>query len=83
MALGIHQTIINRVLAMLGRLPAIKNLAFAGGVAINRCIQHLLEASLQIPLLIPDDPQIVGALGAAIYGSDGADLNQASSMQVS
>jgi predicted CoA-substrate-specific enzyme activase len=75
-ALGIHQAITHRVLTMLGRLPTIKNLVFAGGVAFNRCVQLLLKESLQIPLLIPHDPQIVGALGAAIFGSEGAILNQ-------
>jgi activator of 2-hydroxyglutaryl-CoA dehydratase len=54
---------------MLGRLPQISPLVFAGGVAYNQCIRQLLCAHRNIELLVPSDPQIIGALGAAIYGS--------------
>lgn len=65
-ALGIHEAIAKRALSMLGRLPAFDSLVFAGGVAQNRCIKHLLERSLKVQVLIPEEPQIVGALGAAL-----------------
>ncbi len=65
-ALGIHHAITRRVLSMLGRLPPFSNLVFAGGVARNACIRHLLQESLKIPVLVPNDPQIIGALGAAL-----------------
>ena len=67
-ALGIHEAIARRVLSMLGRLPAFESLVFAGGVAHNQCIRSLIEKSLKVPVLVPDDPQIVGALGAALNG---------------
>jgi predicted CoA-substrate-specific enzyme activase len=65
-ALGIHDAITRRVLSMLGRLPAFSSLVFAGGVARNPCIRQLLEHSLKIPVLVPEEPQTVGALGAAL-----------------
>jgi len=65
-ALGIHEAITKRVLSMLGRLPSFKSLVFAGGVARNRCMKYLLEQSLNMSVLVPDEPQIVGALGAAL-----------------
>jgi len=65
-ALGIHQSITKRALTMLGRLPAFESLVFAGGVAHNNCIKRLIEESLKIPVLVPDEPQVVGALGAAL-----------------
>lgn len=67
-ALGIHEAIGQRILGMLGRLSSIPSLVFAGGVAYNQCIGHLLTRSLRIPLLIPSEPQLVGALGAAVEG---------------
>lgn len=67
-ALGIHEAIVRRVLSMLGRMPAFESLVFAGGVAHNQCIKVLLEESLKVPVLVPEDPQIVGALGAALSG---------------
>jgi predicted CoA-substrate-specific enzyme activase len=65
-ALGIHEAITKRILSMLGRLPPFENLVFAGGVARNKCIRSLLERSLGKPVLVPDEPQMVGALGASI-----------------
>ncbi|MFC1926051.1 acyl-CoA dehydratase activase [Chloroflexota bacterium] len=68
-ALGIHTAIVQRTLSMLGRLPSIQGLVFAGGVAYNQCVCQLLSERLGVPLLIPPEPQIVGALGAAFEGS--------------
>lgn len=68
-ALGIHEAITMRVLSMLGRLPAFASLVFAGGVARNNCIRRLLEAHLKLPVLVPEEPQVVGALGAALSTS--------------
>jgi predicted CoA-substrate-specific enzyme activase len=65
-ALGIHEAITKRVLSMLGRLPAFYSLVFAGGVAQNMCIKNLLERSLKVRVMVPVEPQIVGALGAAL-----------------
>lgn len=65
-ALGIHEAITRRVLSMLGRLPVFDSLVFAGGVAHNKCIKHLLKQSLKLPVLVPEEPQVVGALGAAL-----------------
>jgi (R)-2-hydroxyacyl-CoA dehydratese activating ATPase len=78
-ALGLHQSIIHRVLTMLGRLPRVESLVFAGGVAFNPCIRRLLEENLQISMMIPEDPQIVGALGAAMHGIVVPDLNSSTS----
>lgn len=68
-ALGIHEAISQRSLTMLGRLSPVTSLVFAGGVAHNQCMRHLLSKSLGVPLLIPEEPQIVGALGAATKGA--------------
>jgi activator of 2-hydroxyglutaryl-CoA dehydratase len=53
---------------MLRRVGETSPVLFAGGVAHNPCIKSLLEESLGEPVLIPDHPDLVGALGAAIYG---------------
>lgn len=68
-ALGIHEAVSQRSLTMLGRLSPVTSLVFAGGVAHNQCMRHLLYKSLGTPLLVPEDPQIVGALGAATRGA--------------
>ncbi len=65
-ALGIHQSIVNRLQALIGRVGFLDEIVFAGGVAKNLCIVSLLEKKLERKLLVPDEPQIVGAIGAAI-----------------
>jgi activator of 2-hydroxyglutaryl-CoA dehydratase len=39
---------------------------FTGGVAKNLGVKYSLEAGIGLPILIPEEPQIVGALGAAL-----------------
>ena len=67
-ALGIHEAIASRALTMLGKLGDFDNLVFAGGVAYNPCMRQILGNKLGVPILIPKDPQIVGAVGAALEG---------------
>ncbi|HDP70030.1 MAG TPA: 3-hydroxyacyl-ACP dehydratase [Actinobacteria bacterium] len=66
-ALGLHQAICERTGSMLKRVGIVEGLVFAGGVAKNVCMQKLLKRKLGVNLLIPKEPQIVGALGAALY----------------
>jgi activator of 2-hydroxyglutaryl-CoA dehydratase len=40
---------------------------FAGGVALNEGIVAELSSRLNRELLVPDNPQFVGAYGAAIF----------------
>jgi predicted CoA-substrate-specific enzyme activase len=68
-ALGIHEAIASRALTMLSKLGEFKNLVFAGGVAYNPCMRQILAQKLGVPILVPTDPQIVGALGAALEGA--------------
>jgi (R)-2-hydroxyacyl-CoA dehydratese activating ATPase len=65
-AKGIHQSIVSRSAALLKRIGLEGALVFAGGVAYNKCIIHLLQEQLQTKVLIPEEPQTIGALGAAL-----------------
>ena len=42
-----------------------------GGVSKNIAIIRAMEAKLGKPVLVPEDPQIVGALGAALIAQQG------------
>jgi predicted CoA-substrate-specific enzyme activase len=66
-ALGLHQAIVDRVGGMVRRVGVSERFVFAGGVAYNPCLQQLFAQALGVPLTVPDEPQIVGALGAALY----------------
>jgi predicted CoA-substrate-specific enzyme activase len=66
-AMGLHLAIAQRTLAMLRRVGMEPPLIFAGGVAHNACIRKILEEQMDQPLMIPRNPDMVGALGAALY----------------
>lgn len=65
-ALGVHQSIVTRLLTLTGRVGVESPIVLSGGVALNPCIRKLLEKALGLPLLIPEHPQLVGAIGAAL-----------------
>ncbi len=63
---GVHDAIAGRSVSMLKRLGIIEPIAMTGGVAQNIGVVTSLEKKLNIKLIIPENPQIIGALGAAI-----------------
>ncbi|MBN1190568.1 MAG: hypothetical protein JXA46_12510 [Dehalococcoidales bacterium] len=65
-ALGLHESIVNRLVSMGNRIGVKGPVVFAGGVAKNRCVCRLLEKRLEVPVIVPENPQIIGALGAAL-----------------
>ncbi|MGA2401755.1 MAG: acyl-CoA dehydratase activase [Syntrophobacteraceae bacterium] len=67
-AMGLHMAIVQRTAAMLMRVGVCAPLVFAGGVAHNPCVIRLLEEELGQPVTVPDKPDMVGALGAALHG---------------
>ncbi len=71
-AMGLHMAIVQRTTAMLRRLGVSASLVFAGGVAHNPCVVRLIEEQLGQTVIVPDNPDMVGALGAALYGKYGA-----------
>ena len=65
-ALGLHRSIAERIAGMVRRVGVRERLVFAGGVAQNPCLQSLFSEALGVPLTVPESPQTVGALGAAL-----------------
>jgi (R)-2-hydroxyacyl-CoA dehydratese activating ATPase len=65
-ALALHEAIVTRIVSMVKRIGSRQKIVFAGGGSLNKCLVKLLEQKLDTKLTIPDSPQIVGALGAAI-----------------
>jgi len=68
-ALGLHGSIVRRTTNMLSRVGLKGELVFAGGVANNPCVISMLEDSIDIKPIIPEEPDFAGALGAAIHGN--------------
>ncbi len=65
-AMGIHKAIVSRSASLLRRVSPQGPVFFAGGVALNACVRKLLEDETGRTVLVPPDPQIVGAVGAAL-----------------
>jgi len=66
-ARSIHLSVVERVSGMLERLGINGEVVFSGGVASNQFLVEQLEKRLGVPVLVPDAPAIVGALGAALH----------------
>ncbi|HET6497722.1 MAG TPA: acyl-CoA dehydratase activase [Coriobacteriia bacterium] len=65
-ARGLHESIAKRTLGSLGRIGAAGPLVFAGGVAKNAAMVELIRAGFRGEVLVPEEAQTVGALGAAL-----------------
>jgi predicted CoA-substrate-specific enzyme activase len=72
-AAGIHNSIASRLYGMLNRVGIIPDLIFSGGCARNNALRRALEAKTgQTIVQLSEDPQIVGALGAALFAQERA-----------
>ncbi len=69
-ARGIHMAILNRTLSLLKRVSTKPDIVFAGGVAKNPCIKRLLVNGLGCEVKLPENPQVVGAYGAALIAQE-------------
>lgn len=67
---GVHEAISGKALSLLRRVGLEPGYMMTGGVAKNVGVIHCLEEKLGSPLFICDDPEIVGATGAALYALD-------------
>ena len=65
-ARGLHLSVVKRAAGMINRVSSMGPIVFSGGVANNPCIQTLISKSLARQVLVPEMPQRMGALGAAL-----------------
>jgi activator of 2-hydroxyglutaryl-CoA dehydratase len=63
---GIHESGANRLFGLVQRVGVQFEVVMSGGVIKNIGIIRALETKLGKPVLVPEEPQIVGALGAAL-----------------
>jgi predicted CoA-substrate-specific enzyme activase len=63
---AIHNAIADRVASMIRRVGIKKDLVLIGGVARNRGFIDALNRNLGIEVTVPEEPEYVSALGAAL-----------------
>ncbi len=67
---GLHHAIASRAVGMLRQLKVEPEVVFTGGVAKNSGVVRAVRENLGREVLVPEDPLISGALGAALMGKD-------------
>ena len=67
---GIHKGVASRTITMGRSVGFHEDVVFTGGVAKNVGVKHHLETAIGSQLLVPEEPQIIGALGAALLGRE-------------
>lgn len=69
-ATAVNLSIAKRIAAQVGSLEFSPPVVFTGGVAQNAALAACIAEEIGFPLLFPPDPEITGALGAAILAYD-------------
>jgi predicted CoA-substrate-specific enzyme activase len=69
-AAGLVDSIARRIAVMARPMGLKEHVALVGGVAKNDGIRLALEHELGMKLFVPDEPQITGALGAALIAGE-------------
>ena len=67
---GVHDAISDNVLDLVSKVGIEKDFAITGGVAKNKGVVKKIEEKTDLTLVIPFEPQIVGALGAALFARE-------------
>ena len=65
---GIHNSVAHRTAGLARRLGVQPQVAMSGGVAQNAGIIRALQDVLGTEVAVPDNTQLMGALGAALHG---------------
>jgi benzoyl-CoA reductase subunit D len=69
-ARAIHDAIAARIVAMARRVGVAPEIALIGGLAHNVGFIDALKRGLEANVLVPADPEFVGALGAAVIAAE-------------
>ena len=67
---GIHASMVSRIIGLLKRLTIEREVAVVGGVARNKGLIDILEKELGFKVLVPESPEMVAALGAAVLAKE-------------
>ena len=67
---GIYYSVISRIISLCKRIGIERDVAVTGGVAMNGGLVKILEDELGFRVLVPENPQLVAALGAAVVAQE-------------
>ena len=67
---GIYTSLAVKMVGLLRQVGITREILFSGGVANNRGFIHSLEERLDVPIVVPENPQLMAAIGAALFARD-------------
>lgn len=67
---GIHKANASRIYGMVGKIKIEKDVAITGGGARNIGLVKALEQRIGFPVVVPPEPLVTGALGAALIAGE-------------
>jgi len=67
---GLHAATADRAFGLLKRVGVEADFVISGGIAKNIGVVKRVEDRVGLPAFISEDPQIIGALGAAIFARE-------------
>jgi predicted CoA-substrate-specific enzyme activase len=69
---GAHEALVRRILSLIERVGLQPDLSISGGIAKNTGVVTRIEKTLNAKAHIWKDPQVIGALGAALFAGAAA-----------
>jgi predicted CoA-substrate-specific enzyme activase len=69
-AAGLHKTLASKICAMIHRMRLEEDCAVTGGGAKDKGFVTAMEKMLGKKVLVPDEPLITGAIGAALIAKE-------------
>ncbi len=69
---AVHNSVVERIFGLASRVGIEPDVVVSGGVAKNQGVIRALKDKLGFEPLVPDEPQIIGALGAALLAKERA-----------
>ncbi len=67
---GLHEAIATRCHNLLKRVSIQKDFSISGGISKNKGMVAKIKEKIGMEPMLSEDPQIIGALGAAIFASE-------------
>ncbi len=67
---GVHKALANKISALISKVGLEKDCAISGGGGLDIGLIKSVEAELEVKLLVPPQPRIVTALGAAVMAEE-------------
>jgi predicted CoA-substrate-specific enzyme activase len=65
---GLHRSLVSRVVSMVRNVGIVAPLMLSGGVARNEAVRKMIAEATAEDVILPRDPQLMGAYGAALLG---------------